>query len=185
MGDQPVTQGTIITCIAVSTHGAALTRGKQYTVLVFDPEREAVYIEADGGRYRWFPLALFDPSGGEVAVMTAFHLSDPISDPREDCIEVTLELSDGGRRVCFFATPRWIADHLELRTEPKLVRQGNLRLGQITLLAKWLQSADGSPVGMVNIPNLIILSRLTPETIERALRHMDQNDELLASTQAY
>jgi hypothetical protein len=38
---------------------------------------------------------------------------------------------------------------------------------------------------MVNIPNLIILSRLTPETIERALRHMDQNDELLASTQAY
>jgi hypothetical protein len=185
MGEPFAERGTAITCIAVGTHGAALTRGRQYTLLVHDPEREAVYIEGDGGRFRWFPQSLFDPTGAQVRVLRAFVLDDPISDPREDCIQVTVELSDGQRRACFFATPRWIADHLDLHTEPKLVRQGNLRLGQITLLARWLQSADGSPVGMINLPNLIILSRLTPETVERALRHMDQQDELLASTAVY
>ena len=131
---------------------------------------------------RWFEQSLFNLSGDEVITLVEVNIDDQIDDPRNDVVGVTVTLSDGSERSCIFATADWIDDHLRLHTEPKVKQRGALRIGQITILAQWIQDAKGQPFAVINTPNLLIVSRISEDIIAKTLRHLDDQAALMAST---
>lgn len=98
-----------VVCVSQSVYRDALTRGKRYTVPSIDEEKRQIRIKGDNGRVRWFPAYCFDQSERSVPLLTAFHLDDAIRPDEDLPIEVTVELSNGERRWCIFATPSALA----------------------------------------------------------------------------
>lgn len=182
MNELQLERGDEVTCRLVGGHKPFLSRGKRYTVLMLDEQLKRLFVEADDGQKRWFEIGLFDLSGGQVVTLASIRLDDEIDDPRNDVVGVTVTLSDGSERSCLFATPAWIQDHLQLHTEPKVKQRGALRLGQITLLAEWIQDGQGRPFAVINTPNLLIVSRISPDIITKALQHLDDQGVLEHST---
>ena len=97
-------------CVSVSVFRDALTRGKQYDVLAIDEDKRKIRITGDNGRTRWFPSYCLDQSNRSVPTLETFHLDDPITTNEDRAIEVTVQLSNGERRWCIFATPSALAN---------------------------------------------------------------------------
>lgn len=143
-----------IVCISVGTYREALTRGHRYELFALDPLRHQVRIRGDHGRTRWFPASHFDLEGAEASVIVRWQFDDPIDDEAMDWVEVTVDLSDGSRRWCIFITPERIAQYL---TRP------------------------GAEPGMWGAHIIAVLC-ISPETVERVLRELDQQGELIECT---
>ena len=97
-------------CVSVSVYRDELTRGKQYDVLAIDGDKRKIRIQGDNGRTRWFPSYCFDQSNCSVPTLDTFNLDDPIMPNEDSPIEVTVQLSNGERRWCIFATPSALAN---------------------------------------------------------------------------
>lgn len=144
-------------CVSESVYRDALTRGKQYTVLAIDDEKRQVRIKGDNGRTRWFSAYCFDQSHRSVPTLATFHLDDPISPHEDRTIEVTVELTNGERRWCFFATP------------PALASCGH-----------WIEGTQ-VPFHYDN-RHIIIARELSEDLIGRMLRYIDSQGALVECT---
>jgi hypothetical protein len=143
--------------VSESVYRGALTRGKHYTVLTLDDGKSQVRIKGDNGRTRWFPAYCFDQSDRSVPALAAFHLDDPIRPDEDLPVEVTVELSNGERRWCIFATPSALAS-----------------------CGDWI---EGSQVPWhYGNRHIIIARELSEDLIGRMLHHIDSQGELVECT---
>ena len=146
-----------LVCVSESVYRGALTRGKRYVALGTDVEKRQVRIKCDNGRIRWFPAYCFGQDDRPVPILTAFHLDDPIRPDEDTPIEVTVELSNGERRWCIFATP--------------------------SALANCGDRIDGTEIPFHYGNRHIIISReLSEDLVGRMLRYIDTQGELLECT---
>lgn len=89
--------------------------------------------------------------------LRSYVIEDSIESPLTHAIEVTIELNDGNRRWCCFATP------------DSLARFGN-----------WI---DGTEIRIhYGVPHLIVVAEVTPDTIKSALQHIDAAGHIRQTT---
>lgn len=143
--------GKLVNCVSVGTYEGKLTRGQKYIVLEHDSEQQRVRIRGNNGRIRWYPMYCFDLEGGSVPILLRWQFDDPIEDEADDWVEVSFDLSDGTRRWCSLVTPARLKWHLEQPLADPGVRASHL----------------------------IVIRSLSSEDVDRMLRLLDQQDELL------
>lgn len=147
------------TCRTASIYTEALTRGNIYEILAEDVEKGKVKVKGDNGRTRWFSTACFDLKCNPVPVMIDWQFDDPVSENDDgtdpNWVEISFRLSDGSRRWCIVYTPE--------------------------RLARSLQRPDIDPPGMY-IPHMIIARSYRKDDIERILRYLDDEDELIGAS---
>jgi hypothetical protein len=78
-----------------------LTYNRKYEVL--DSNERDLLVENDAGNMKWYPTRCFDLSGADVPCIASYQIENPL--PSESPVEVTVQLSDGRKRWCWFATP--------------------------------------------------------------------------------
>ncbi|MED1919365.1 hypothetical protein P4V64_29155 [Bacillus thuringiensis] len=147
----------IVICDFVGTYVNALTRGKNYEVLVEDDEKQQIKIVGDNHGARWFRKSYFLPAGSNVTIMLSWKFDDEIIDPSEESlehIEVTVTFSNGEKRWCSICTKNGMRDYIERNM-----------LGNVFL-----------------IENEIIVRNFSNEVVDDALRSLDQQNQLLSST---
>ncbi len=149
--------GQMITCTRASTYPSALTRGKAYELLAEDADKGKVRIRGDNGRTRWYPASYFDLEGRPVPMLTGWKFDDPIDDDDEatSWVEVSFNLSDGTRRWSMLFTP----DRLK----------------------RGLEQPNIDPPGF-HAPHLIVVRSLDPADVDRTLRYLDEQHELLEAS---
>lgn len=143
-------------CICESAYAKALTRGKCYTILDEDIEKGKVRIKGDNDRARWYPSLCFSSDDCPVPVLVGYELDDPIVPGQDSCIDVTVQLSNGEKRWCSFATPA------------------------VFLCGQWIDGTE-IPFHYCN-RNLIIAGELSEDLIGRMLREIDRQGELAECT---
>lgn len=146
-----------VVCISESVYRGALTRGKHYSVLAADPDARQFRVRGDNGRARWFPAYCFDRGDRPVPVLAGFQLDDSIEPGEDLLIEVTVQLSSGERRWCVFATPAALAS-----------------------CGDWIEGTEIS--FHYHNRHIIVAGRLSEERIERVLRYIDAQGELIECT---
>ncbi len=171
-----------VTCVRASIFGDGLTAGGVYALLAYDAERDRVRVSNDRGRARWYPADCFARSGATSPQLASFTLDDAIADPAHDCIEVTVQLADGRRRWCFFATARWLLSAVSGTVEPKRIEKDGLHLTQLTYLGGSLTTRDGATFGMVSVPHMIVVSELSEAIVAEALGHLAGQGDLECCT---
>jgi hypothetical protein len=146
-----------ITCVNVATYENALTRGQVYEILANDAEKRQVKIRADNGRMRWFPLYCFEEGIRSLPSVVRIYVDDKIRNPHCDSAEVSIDVALDGeilRRWCYFLTPAYISQILEAKElEPVLLGKHG-----------------------------ILLPVLTPESITRAITHLEKHNLLQECT---
>lgn len=147
----------LATCLDEGVYSDALTRGKRYRILAHNNDNGQIKVQGDNGRARWFPCYCFDLTGGEAPTIVRIDLSDLIEESVTYAVEVGVELSDEQRRWCFFVTPELLS----------CLTQADLGSGRLL---------------MYNAPHMIAVSVINRDTIERALRYIDSQNQLLACT---
>lgn len=155
MGNENVKE--IVVCDFVGTYVDALTRGKEYEVVVSDEEKQQIKIVGDNGRTRWFKRNLFLPAGSNVTTMISWQFDDDIKDRSEkslEHVEVTIIFSSGEKRWCSLCTKAGLFDYIERNM-----------IGNVLLLE-----------------NAIIVCNFSNEVVHDALRSVDQQNRLISST---
>ena len=150
-----------LVCVAEGAHPGRLTRGRVYDVAASDPARALVRVRDNGGRLRWYPSAVFAAPDFVPTRLVTFTLDDAIADPADDCVEVTLHLSDNTRRWLTFTTPT------------RLARTGD---------------AYSLPEGVIVhahllLAHVIVLSSISADAIAAVLAYLDGQGELSACSQ--
>lgn len=100
---------TLLFCINESVYAQHITKGKTYTVQELKDEQ--VRIQTDGGKLAWFPVSCFAME--KPPIIVAIRIDDQIADPENDCVEVTVEFSNGEKRWTTFTTPNYLTVLLE------------------------------------------------------------------------
>ncbi|HSM41856.1 MAG TPA: 3-hydroxyacyl-CoA dehydrogenase family protein, partial [Afifellaceae bacterium] len=154
-GEQPVAEGGVVTCRSVGVYCDHLTRGKVYAVLDRDGS-EQITITSDPGRTRAFPGDLFLPGRQDLPRLETVRIDDPIEDTDRHAVEVTVRLSDGQARWCYFTTPEGLASYGDTIGET----------------AERYHCAS----------HMIVATRIDEETVNWILRELDARDELMART---
>jgi len=148
----------VITCRNATSYRGMLTRAKKYMVLDIDYNKSCVKILCDNGKTRLFPLEFFDLDGNDVPMLVNWSFDDNIEDvKREDFltwVEVTIELSDGTKRWCKLFTTEIISKILSLPNN----------FG-------------------IYYPNIIIVKSFDYNDVDKMLKEMDENDELIGASQ--
>ena len=104
--------------------------------------------------------------------MARFTIDDEIMDPDDDCVEVSVYLSGGERRWCYFATGAWVMKVALGLVEPKHVIKHGLEMNQVTMLTHGLRDTSGVSFSMISVPHLVITSRLSEDIIDATLRYL-------------
>jgi hypothetical protein len=144
-------------CITEASYAGALTRGRRYVAVAEDDEKKQVKVRADTGRICWFPAACFVPHDHSVLSVIRVVLDDHVDRSHTGVIEVTVELSDGQRRWCMVSTPEGVSR----------LMQAQLPAGRLLLYGA---------------SHLIVVDTLSPAMIEQAIRYIERQNDLLAST---
>jgi hypothetical protein len=145
------------TCINDSVYDGALTYGQKYAVLAVSDDGRTFKLRGDNGRTRWYPALRFDPTGADVPRLTSVTLRDPVDDPLTAVVEVDLMLSNGEQRWCWFVTPA------------SFERFGDL--------------LPGTSIRMhYDLHHTLILTELSAESINHALRTIERRGALLRCT---
>ena len=154
--------GKVITCRNATLYPGMLTRGKEYTVLDIDDEKNVFKLKCDNGRTRLFPMSDFDIEGKPVPFLINWKFDDdPEETKSEDflCwVEVTFVLSDKSRRWCKFYTP--------------------------DLLYRVLNQPHVNPPGFF-MNKFIAVRSLEFEDVDKVLKYLDENDELIEASLPY
>ena len=142
----------LVTCVRVKGHDRNLTHGQQYEVVEEDEDKDLVRIRLPDGRLRRFPRLCFDL----VPALVAWRFDDEIEGEVHQgwCPEVTFTLTDGTRRWCILATTQFLIQYLG----PPLPQPGF-----------WAS-------------NLVVVGGYTTKAVEDALRHLDEQGELIAAS---
>ncbi|GEM48560.1 hypothetical protein DC3_41950 [Deinococcus cellulosilyticus NBRC 106333 = KACC 11606] len=177
--------GKWVTCHQIGIYDFALTKGKKYQVLKVKEDLREIRLRGDNQRHRWYPTWYFDLSGGDVPILKKITVDDPIDDPFCDYVEVTLTLSDGNRRWCVCATPSYFQRYIEDGIQAKEVGEGENRRVALQLLGAPKFAPGGKTFLHFNIPHLVMFSELSEATIWTAMKHMDDQGELEASSVPY
>jgi hypothetical protein len=141
-----------MTCINEGVYGGGLSFGLQYEIIEHDPQKRQFLVENDRGRRRWYPEYCFDTDSATTVRLEKWHLDDSLE--HDIPSEVTLELSDGSRRWCIFATP-----------------------DQLSRTGDWLDEDEGVRWHPPS-HHLFILTELTPSLIEKALKEVERKGKL-------
>lgn len=146
--------GQSVLCVSESVYREAITRGQLYELLDRDDEKGQIRIVGDDGRTRWFPSYCFNFEEDSVPVLKDFTIDDTISNPLNDNIEVSMELSDGTWRWCCFVTPSLLATN-----------------------GAWV---EGTHIRFhYGLHHFIIVNELSIPTITKILREIDGQGELI------
>lgn len=137
------------TCRCVSVYEEMLTYSRKYDVL--DSTDENVLVVDDAGKNKWYPKYCFDLSGADAPRLVSIHIDDPA--PFESPVEVTVHLSDGRRRWCWFATPQMLQES-----------------------GDWV---PGTTVRLHYCCHMIVMSELSEGLIHAALRHLERQGDLV------
>lgn len=148
-----------LTCRCVGVYRDALTRGKHYLALSYNPDEQQFRLRGDNGRSRWFPAGSFDPGEVEVPCLSSFEILDELEMADDNFIEVDVTLTTGERRWCWSAPPS------------ALSKRGDL--------------LNDTNVRFHYRPHLIVASTLTKEIIGGILKEIDDQDELASTTLAF
>lgn len=146
-----------VICQCAGTYVNALTRGKEYAVLVNDEVKQQIKVVGDNDRTRWFPRSLFLPGGSYVTTMVSWQYDDEIKDRSEkslEHVEVTIRFSNGKKRWCALCTKNGLFDYMERNM-----------VGSVFL-----------------IENKIVIQNFSDEVVDDALRSLDQQNQLVRST---
>ena len=90
-------------------------------------------------------------------MLRSYRIDDDLARADNAAIEVTMTLTDESRRWCFFMTPSALASCGDLIEGT----DARLQFGE---------------------PHMIVVSRVTPDIIERVLRQLESDNELLRRT---
>ena len=147
------------TCISEAVYSHALTRGKRYDLHEIDRRKQQVRIEGDHKRFLWIPMYCFDFDNQPVVQMMLYCIDDPdkIQDQHIAMTEVTIKMSTGELRWCIFATPGHLAQHGDWIPETKVRFHFSMR-------------------------HTIIINEITYVLIEKVLRYIDSQGELIECT---
>lgn len=107
--------GISLFCVNESVYSQHITKGKKYDVL--ELKEEQVRMKTDQGKLAWFPASCFGTE--KLPEIISIHIDDEIADPKNDCVEVTVEFSNGEKRWTTVATTRHLDKLLE--SNPYLV----------------------------------------------------------------
>jgi len=92
--------------------------------------------------------------------LRSFVIEDSIESPLNHAIEVTIHLDNGERRWCCFATP-----------------------DSLTRFGDWV---NGTQIRIhFGAPHLIVMTGVTPDTIESALKHIDAAGDIRKATREF
>lgn len=150
----------MVVCNFVGTYVDALTRSKEYEVLVEDEEKQQIKIVGDNHRTRWFRKSHFLPVGSNVTSMVSWQFDDVIEDRSEkslEHVEVTITFSNGEKRWCSLCTKDGLLYYLERNM-----------IGNVFLIEKE-----------------IVVKNFSNEVVDDALRSLDQQDQLISSTNPF
>lgn len=147
--------GTLITCLSIGSYREALTRGRRYEMLG-ESATGNVKVRGDNGRTRWYSKHLFDLAGNHAPVLVDWQFDHPheIVNEFQAATDVSFSLDDGTRRWCWFITPAHLA---------ALLNQPYAEPG--------MQGA-----------HLIMVRSLAPGVVEKMLRHLDEQGELIGAS---
>jgi hypothetical protein len=143
-----------VVCINESVYHGSLTYGSVYDIVGVAADKGHVRVRDDRGRLRWYPAYLFTATADAPPRMNSFTIDDEIEESPN--VEVTIEFTDGSRRWCFFITPETLAVDGD--------------------------SIEGTHARMHYGSNMIVVSELSADTIERALRQIERQGDLWRST---
>lgn len=143
----------VVTCVCVNVYGDDLIRGQKYEVVEENLERCQVRVKGGNGRLRWFPSKCFDFDNQPVLTLTEWQFDVEIDGDNQTWMpEIKVALSDGSQRFCIVTTPQTIA-HLLVGPMPYF----------------W----DS---------HLIVVPSYAPEIVDKALRDLDVQDNLLEAS---
>jgi hypothetical protein len=150
-------KGDFITCKNIGSYSEALSKGKKYEII--EEEKEKVRIMGDNGRTRWYSKYCFDLEGNTVPVLIQWKFDDFVeeNDIGEDFnwIEISFKLSDGTERWSILYTPERLLTSFK---RPNL-----------------------DPPGL-HISHLIIVRSYRKDDVDRILKYLDDNDELISAS---
>ena len=143
----------VVTCVCVNVYRDDLMRGQKYEVVEENLERCQVRVKGGNGRLRWFPSKCFDFGNQPVLTLTDWQFDIEIDGNSQAWIpEIKVAFSDGSQRFCLVATPQTIV-HLLVGLTPYF----------------W----DS---------HLIIVPNYAPEIVDKALRDLDAQGNLLEAS---
>lgn len=147
-----------VTCMSEGVYSGSLRYSHMYRVIAYDTDKRQMKVQNENGHVRWYPENCFVPGRKEFPKLARILAWDQIEDAQRSSVEVTIELSDGQRRWCFFITPEGLA-HLD----------GQTLHGTVHLI-------------LYGAPHMIVLRDLSLQSIEEALSYIECQGELLACT---
>ncbi len=106
-------------------------------------------------------------------------IDDPIQDPLNDCVEVTIKIKGKRKRWCFFVTAKWLSNCITGMDPSKSISKGSLEMTQITYLSETVISDDGEKFQYIGVPHMIIVNELNPIVIEKTIEKLMKNNDLL------
>ncbi|HEU5380771.1 MAG TPA: hypothetical protein VFV38_35555 [Ktedonobacteraceae bacterium] len=149
-----------VTCISEGMYSGSLKYSHIYHVIAYDTNKRQIKVQNENGSVRWYPEGCFAPGRKEVLKVARILSADSIEGSQVPSSEVTIELSDGQRRWCFFMTPDGLAQ-----------LDGEKRLVSACLI-------------MYDASHMIVLSKISLQSIEEALSYIECQGKLLACTRS-
>ncbi len=138
-------KGEIIYCLDESVYSDHISKRKSYTIK--DTKPDQIRIVNNSQKLVWLPNPCF--TNAKIPEIIEIKIDDEITDSQNDCIEVTIEFSDGEKRWVTFATVNWLKGKIN---EHKNYLSGN---------------------------GLIFVEELSETSINRTIIELDKQNELL------
>lgn len=141
----------IMYCVDESVYSNHITKRKSYSVI--DVKDGQIRIKNDRQKYVWLPINCF--VNYKEPDIVSIIIDDEIKDSNQDCIEVTITLSDGERRWATFMTIEWLK---KLFSEYRKYVMGH---------------------------KLIFVESVNKSIIEQTIIELDKRNELIEMTRKY
>jgi hypothetical protein len=141
----------IVYCIDESGYSNHITKRKSYTIVAI--KEDQIRIKNDNQKHVWLSNLYFVDF--KPPNIVSIVIDDEIRDSKNDCIEVTITMSDGERRWTTFMTIEWLKN---LFNEYR-----NYFTGQ----------------------KIIFVEEVTKDIIEQTIIELDKQNELIEMTHEY
>ena len=143
--------GKSVYCVDESVYSDHITKRGKYEV--FQSEKGQLRIKSNHQKLVWIPKDCFVDD--KLPEIVNIQIDDEIKDPENDCVEVTVEFSDGEKRWTAFATINWVRNLFNDHTNHVI----------------------GS--------GFIFLRKIDRENIKTAIKELDRFNELIELARSY
>ncbi|MDI6803844.1 MAG: hypothetical protein QME58_08360 [Bacteroidota bacterium] len=100
-----------IYCIGESVYSNHITKRNCYTI--FESKENTYRIKNDSNKLVWIPKTCFVDH--EIPAIVSINVDDEIKNPNNDCVEVTIEFSDGKKYWTTFVTVEYLENLMKSR----------------------------------------------------------------------